>query len=289
MITRCYVLHALSPLHAGTGEGSGFIDLPIARDRASEHPVVPGSSVKGVLRDAARLAGADTNVVFGSADGSASMVRVSDARVLAFPVKSDRGTFAWVTSPYVLWRFVRDVGQAAGFDVADVKAVKDGQAVADEHSAVVDKGGRVTLDGLPFVRATPDARAAKALSALARAIFPGSDPTSTTWRAFFAERLVVLEDGAFTAFTQTATDVRAHIRIDEETGTVKRGALWYTETLPSETILAGVVQVAAERPGQDQRGAFEVLTRVASGPLRVGGDATTGAGRVRLVIGEGVS
>ena len=26
-----YFLHALSPLHAGTGQGTGVIDLPIAR------------------------------------------------------------------------------------------------------------------------------------------------------------------------------------------------------------------------------------------------------------------
>src|SRR5690606_7787373 len=114
MITCPYLLHALSPLHAGTGQGMGLIDLPIARERATEHPIVPGSSIKGVLRDAARAQTTQTNdvdVIFGSSEGSASMVRVSDARTLAFPVKSDRGTFAWVTSPYALLRYARDGGE----------------------------------------------------------------------------------------------------------------------------------------------------------------------------------
>ncbi|WP_298819062.1 RAMP superfamily CRISPR-associated protein [Chloroflexus sp.] len=49
--TYLYFLHALSPLHAGTGQGSGVIDLPIAREKATGIPYLPGSSVKGVLRD----------------------------------------------------------------------------------------------------------------------------------------------------------------------------------------------------------------------------------------------
>ena len=43
--------HALSPLHAGTGQGIGVIDLPIAREKATGIPYLPGSSLKGTLRD----------------------------------------------------------------------------------------------------------------------------------------------------------------------------------------------------------------------------------------------
>src|SRR5690606_18647908 len=110
--------------HAGTGQGIGLIDLPTARERATEHPLVPGSSIKGVLRDAtAKPHEAKVKELFGSTDGSAAMVRISDARVLAFPVKSDRGTFAWVTSRYVLLRFARDCADSAGFDASDVPAI----------------------------------------------------------------------------------------------------------------------------------------------------------------------
>ena len=50
MNTRLLVVHALSPLHAGTGQSFGAIDLAIARDRATDHPYLPGSSLKGSLR-----------------------------------------------------------------------------------------------------------------------------------------------------------------------------------------------------------------------------------------------
>ena len=50
-ITTCLsFVHALSPLHAGTGQGAGIIDLPIAREKATGLPYLPGSSLKGTLR-----------------------------------------------------------------------------------------------------------------------------------------------------------------------------------------------------------------------------------------------
>lgn len=287
MITYPYLLHALSPLHSGTGQGVGLIELPIARERTTEHPIVPGSSIKGVLRDAARGQTADVDAIFGSTEGSASMVRVSDARTLAFPVKSDCGTFAWVTSPYTLFRYVRD-GSDVGFAVNQVPVVAAGKIVTGDESAVFD-GSRVTLDGLPYERLPLSDGAKTVIRALASAVFPGDDPTNQAWRQFFFERIVIISDDAFTWFTQTATDVRAHVRIDDETGTVAGRALWYTETLPPETILAGIVQVGALRKDQDPDVAIELLKTIAEAPLQVGGNATTGAGRVRLVIGGGAA
>jgi CRISPR-associated protein Cmr4 len=53
--TQLLFIHALSPLHAGTGQSIGAIDLAIARDRATQFPYLPGSSLKGSLRDVAGL------------------------------------------------------------------------------------------------------------------------------------------------------------------------------------------------------------------------------------------
>jgi CRISPR-associated protein Cmr4 len=287
MITCPYILHALSPLHAGTGQGVGLIDLPIARERTTEHPLVPGASLKGVLRDAARkLQDVDVNAMFGTSNESASMVRVSDARVVAFPVKSDRGTFAWATSPYVLLRFARDCGGDAGFQATAVPAVSDGTAITVADNAVAE-GGAVTLDGLAYRHVTASASVATLVDAFASVVFDGDESTSLTWRHFFRQRLVIVGDDAFTWFTTTATDVRAHVRIGDS-GTVEPGALWYAETLPPETILAGLLQVAAVTPGQRAQSAYDMVRRIARDTLQVGGNATTGAGRVRLSLGGGV-
>lgn len=285
MLNRLYVLHALSPLHAGTGQGVGLIDLPIARERTTEHPLLPGSSVKGVLRAASQAVSPDkTNDFFGSeraADATASMIRISDARVFAFPVRSDKGTFAWVTCPYILLRLRRDAGDACGFGVKDVQAVADGAALVNAVNDVVD-GNSITLDGLPFTKGT--SRVDGLIQALAALAFSGTDDTSRAWNGFFTRRLVVVSDDSFTWFVNHATDVRAHIRIDPNTGTVARGALWYEETLPPETILVGTVQVGATRRDQRPEDALAALVAIAANPVQLGGNATTGAGQVRLSI-----
>ena len=51
MTTKIYWLEAITPLHVGTGRGVGLIDLPIIREKVTGWPLVPGSSVKGVIRD----------------------------------------------------------------------------------------------------------------------------------------------------------------------------------------------------------------------------------------------
>ncbi|MBQ3620098.1 MAG: hypothetical protein II940_00285, partial [Methanosarcinaceae archaeon] len=48
---QIYFIHALSPLHAGTGQGTGVIDLPIAREKATNIPIFPASSLKGAMRE----------------------------------------------------------------------------------------------------------------------------------------------------------------------------------------------------------------------------------------------
>jgi CRISPR-associated protein Cmr4 len=92
-------------LHAGVGQAAELIDLPIARLKGTGIPYVPGSSIKGVLRDARSGAGFNSDevqAVFGpdkdNADKHAGALICTDARLLALPVRSFRGTFAYVTS-----------------------------------------------------------------------------------------------------------------------------------------------------------------------------------------------
>src|SRR5262245_60857744 len=122
---RLYFIHAMSPLHAGVGTGLDAINLPVARERWTGYPYLPGSTVKGVLRDLAErldgdhaLAPRDIVGAFGPPTEHAGDARgglvFSDASLLALPIRSLFGTFAWVTCPYVLGRLLRDAGEAGG-------------------------------------------------------------------------------------------------------------------------------------------------------------------------------
>jgi CRISPR-associated protein Cmr4 len=64
----------------------------------------------------------------------------------------------------------------------------------------------------------------------------------------------------------------------------EHGALWYEESLPAETVLAGLVWCdhipAARQFTEDQ-----MMGLVKAATLQIGGKATVGRGQVRLVAG----
>jgi len=111
------------------------------------------------------------------------------------------------------------------------------------------------------------------------------------FRTKIAADLVLLTDTAFSHFVRHATVVEAHVRINNDTGTAENGGLFYTENLPPESLLAGLVMASVERQSkkaarEQLMGADEVLSTVldglCSGLLQVGGDATTGRGLVAI-------
>ena len=44
-------IYTISPTHCGIGQACGAVDLPIARDASTQFPVLPATSIKGVVRD----------------------------------------------------------------------------------------------------------------------------------------------------------------------------------------------------------------------------------------------
>src|SRR5579875_2019359 len=103
-------LFTRTPLHVGAGSSVGAIDQPIIRERHTGFPMIPGSSIKGVLRDACRndsqLAQKE-EAIFGKQD-DAGKLSFGEAKLLAFPVRSARGSFAFITCPLALERFLRE-------------------------------------------------------------------------------------------------------------------------------------------------------------------------------------
>src|SRR5687767_10402752 len=125
MKTLPFLLHALSPVHVGTGQAVDVIDLPIARMRSTGIPIVPGSSIKGVLRDETpNLDERERSAVFGpdpeheNASDHAGALVVDDARLQVLPVRSFSGAFAWVSSPLLLDLARRDLDGLADLPAA---------------------------------------------------------------------------------------------------------------------------------------------------------------------------
>lgn len=277
MKTRPFLLHALSSLHAGTGHAADVIDLPTARMKATGIPFVPGSSVKGVLRDARRGADRDkTEAVFGPSDDPAAhagALVVGDARLLALPVRSFRGTFAWTTSPLLLVLAKRDLGDVA--KNLKVPEISGRGAQVTQQSACVHSGHLYLEDlDLPAQDGQEITEWAKLVAPLAS---PGED--------IFTKRFAVVDDDTMTFLWETATQVDARVRLDEKTRTVAPGALWLEESLPPETLLVGLLAADRSRRQSVAMTPDDVLgfALPKEEALQLGGKATTGRGRCRLV------
>lgn len=282
MTARLTFIHALSPLHAGTGQGIGVIDLPIAREKATGIPFLPGSTFKGVLRDLCESPDAKIRV-FGpettNADAHSGAVVFSDQRLLLLPVRSLRGVFAWTTSPYVLQRFKRD-SEIAGIDVAslpDIAVAKDEEClIASQGSELSYQGqqgaARVYLEDFDLT-----ARSDVAVDGWAK--FIGENVfDDVKWREALKARLCVLSENAFNFLLQHGTEITARVRLEEKTKTVAGGALWYEESLPAETILTGLLAPIKGKasPKEVFSTVGDIVTKYKA--IQLGGKATVGRG-----------
>lgn len=286
MQSKLLIIHALSPLHAGTGQSIGAVDLPIARNRATEHPYVPGTSIKGALRDkATSLFKDEVKAVFGpeATEGSdyAGAVAFGDANLLALPVRSIAGTFAWISSPYVLSRFLRDINDTgASFDtnIPSIKNIGDCFVSKDTDLIVsVKEKNRVVFEDLDLKPHT-DGKLDSLVKKIAELVFPNDN----AWQKLFISKFCLVSDDIFTFLSRHGTDVVTRIRLDADTKTVVNGALWTEENLPAETVLYANVVAMPHTKSKKKSELFPFLEKLNQTSVQFGGKATVGRGRCQL-------
>lgn len=301
-------LHALTSMHPGSGSALDTIDLPVQRERHTSWPVVSGSAVKGVLRDAARNAIADkeddeglmnadkhddVTILFGpptsDAGEHAGAMSVSDARIVAFPVRSLKGIFAWVTCPAVLERLKRDAhlaGVKASWTVPTPKP--DSAVVTNSSINLADKDGHIVLEEFDFTRSNAG-DAMPIAKWLAENLLP-EKPEYEELRSRFEKSFIILNDDDFTHFAKHATEVTARIGLDYNTKTVRKGALFYQEFLPPECLFYTLVLLNSTRAKKktSAQSLAESFLRQLPPVIQIGADETTGKGfcATRFVRGE---
>ncbi|MRI86358.1 type III-B CRISPR module RAMP protein Cmr4 [Aerococcaceae bacterium WS4759] len=230
-------LRCLSPLHAGSGSAIGIVDLPIQRESHTGFPKIESSSLKGAIRSNAyhqKTANShDTYLkVFGNeaADNDLNQsgcLTVSEARILAFPVKSLNKIFTFITCPMVLNRLLQEqeafFSQDYRFKFEQV-AVKGKALVSD--AKILMNGSNIVLEEY-VIESEVNSNVVQIATILDKALNLGG---------YLKERFVVVSDDYFKQFVEYSTDINTRIRIDYDTGVVKDKALFYEENVPAETI-----------------------------------------------------
>jgi CRISPR-associated protein Cmr4 len=285
-------LYTRTPLHVGSGTSVDVVDLPIMRERITGFPVIPSTSLKGVLLQHARevfenaaharanTIPADAKILFGAADtvgegneknqvSNAGCMQIMEAKLLAFPVRSLAGCFAWLTCPAVLGRFKRDTGRQF-----PVPAVDKDRVVAGDELVV---NGQVILEEYALdQQSNATGQAAQLATSLAGLC---ADPL---WTSKLASRLALVHDENFQHFVTLCTEVVARIVINPATRTNKN--LFNQENVPCEALFYSVLTVLPPRrnggdAGFDANAKLAELLPVQNPPiLQIGGDETTGHG-----------
>ncbi|RMH61036.1 MAG: type III-B CRISPR module RAMP protein Cmr4 [Calditrichaeota bacterium] len=275
IISMC-TFYAISPIHAGSGAATSVVDLPIQRERHTQWPHVQASAVKGAMRAHYRKfadeeAGDLINLIFGSDsdnDGTKKMgkedvpaaVSISDARMLAMPVRSNVAPFVWVTSPMVVKRYIRDMaflGKTINWNIPEI--------TADE--AVVLSGamnGQIILE-----------------DAVAQVI--NTDADNPLAHITELERLLLVSDEMYDYVVSSCTEVQTQIKIDAGKGTTATGSLRYEELLPADTYLYAIVYFTQKHLNHLQAETVNKhMTEVISGFMQLGGDETLGRGICKI-------
>lgn len=270
--SRILYLFTRTPLHVGAGASVGAVDQPVQRERHTGFPIIPGSSVKGVLRDYLEgIGGEQRDELFGKGgDGdqfTAGRISFGEARLLLFPVRSAKGAFAFVTSPLALQRFARDAGLEIPVPSAppDMTCLAGSKVVIPGKKAAVLEEYRFNVGG-EFPKDWED----KLKSSLVDVVLSGADG-----------RFVLLSDGDLSHFAVNACQVNQHVRIDDRTGTADDGGLFNEETVPSETLLYSAV--TETRTSNGENAVFKALS--IEQLVQFGGKGTTGLGFCTVKLG----
>jgi len=279
------VMYGVTPCHAGSGSSLGVVDLPIQRERATNWPVVQASGVKGAFRanfdqyknkiaeeDKSKINEFDklTESIFGSADnngGFAGSLCVSDAKILAYPMRSNVAPFVWITCPSVLNRLRKDLDVAGKPVTVSIPQIEKNEAIVingDIKSPVITEDYELTIKNI-------------------------SNEVKGKLAAYIgqAERLLLVSDEVFDYGVSECTQIMAQIAIDPKSGTTKDGSLRYQEELPSDTIMYAVVQWGDTKNSKEESLKADTIKnficeQVIAKHIQMGGDETCGRGIFEL-------
>lgn len=301
---RAMFIYTETSLHAGSGTSLGVIDLPIQREKYTDYPVLQASGIKGAVRDWFDTSKANERVrielvfgpdtIGGGGEAFSGAATFTDGRLLLFPVRSLKGVFAYTTSCFALNRLKRDLSMG---DISVNWTVptepQNNQLFGVGESPLADENMMVVLEEYAF-NFIGNPQVKEIAEWLSQNAFPqGAD--YQFWRDKIKQDIVILPENAFRDFVKLSTEVQARIRIDNETKTVQSGALFYEESLCSDTLLYSVVM--ANDPFKDEvnrpeglKNAKDVVTFLSglnAKRTQFGGDTTIGKGIVNIKFLDG--
>jgi CRISPR-associated protein Cmr4 len=283
-----------TPLHPGTGSTTGVVDLPVQRERHTGFPIIQASGLKGAMREVAERhwnkGSNEVKVIFGTEDSDhAGSLAITDARILAFPVRSLSEVYIWVTCPSAISRLKRD---GALIDMNSLKTLPElkpekGQALGISNHGL---GNPLILEEISFnLDTSQTADVTKCIEAVVK-FLPSKDTNDvhTTVREKMKKHLVVIHHEDFSHLVKTATQISARIVLSEKKTSEN---LWYEETLPPDCLFYTLLFASKPR-GEDgsiakAEDVLKKLKEAIKDYIQIGGNETIGMGWCALQYQDG--
>ena len=285
-------LYAISPVHAGAGSSMGVVDLPVQRERHTNWPHIQASGVKGSMRhhfekfksvlgqpEMGNQLDQITKKIFGfenyGDDGTLpGAVSVSDAKLLAFPMRSSKSPFVCITCPAVLKRLGNDLILTGKSDDMSIPPVAEDEAII--INGKIESGEKILLEDYEVK------------------IIAGENlEISATAKKMLekAEILLLVSDSIFNYGVENCMEIRTQIKIDDKTGTTDTGSLRYKELLPSDSLMYVILFYGATRDTENAIQAEQLILymkdKEIKSHIQIGGDETLGCGLFQIEWIEG--
>lgn len=279
MKTKVLSIFTRTPLHVGAGSSVGAIDMPVVRERHTRFPVIPGSSIKGVLADLwndsdnvdekyIRKLESEARKIFGDNEvkgdnACAGKVLLGEGKLLTFPVRSANGCFAFITCPLAMQRFSRDIGKDLKIpQVEDNKALTNSKELCLTDKIILEEFSLTVGDN--FIPQEWFAEL-KSLN------------NDSIWKDNLESHLVVVSNELFMYFVENACEIANHNSIDDKTGVATDGALFCQENVPSEAMFYSVLNVVKETD-EDLLNKISIKLQENNNLIQIGANVTTGLG-----------
>lgn len=267
---RIGYLYSLAPIHCG-GEGDLGNILEIAREAHTNFPYIPGSSLRGSLRnELLQYQGQEvSDRLFGRELTNNSQMGVhqvwfGDARLLWVPMRTlslqGQDIFSWVSCHSL----IRDCGILS----------KQPKAIFPDYAVGSRSGTYTVADATVEVRKlSPEQESALAFAGTWSADL--GEPTHQNWQS----NRIVLPDSDFQVLMEHSLWTQIRNKIQEESGSAE--VFWTDVCIPRDTIFYYGWGYNLQKSNPVTASDNQAMTEVLSGLIQVGGQANVGRGWVQ--------
>lgn len=277
---RVGYLYSLAPIHCG-GEGDLGNILEIAREVHTNFPYIPGSSLRGSLRDEVlQVAGKEvTDRLFGKELANGDQMGVhqvwfGDARLLWVPMRTmsmqGNDVFTWVTCHSLL---------------RDHALISKQPKVTFPDQAVGDRPGQYTVADAHLRVSAFSEEYKNSISLVGNWHIDLSSAVKSTWE----RSRIVLPDAEFQVLLEHSlwTQVRNKIQPISEDGTGGSSEIFWTDVcIPRDTIFYYTWGYNLLKNNSLATTDHDSLKTILTSLLQVGGQANIGRGWVQSWIGN---